>query len=150
MHYVLLIAYYPTAAIAWILGAANAVLYFTLGAGGVEVPAHLWLMLYVDAAALSVGLYFYNRRHNVSPHEKEGSSGAAGMLISALSAPIYVSAIVAVLRRREGGFVTTPKGDATNHDSLAAFGKHLQWGAIFGVPLALSFLLGQEHSPMRI
>ena len=35
-------------------------------------------MLYVDAAALQVGLYFFNRRHNVSPHENEGSAGVAG------------------------------------------------------------------------
>ena len=60
------------------LGAVNAILYFALGAGGVVVPAHLWLMLYVDAAALQLGLYFYNRRHNVSPHEKKGSAGVAG------------------------------------------------------------------------
>jgi len=78
LHYLLLTAYYPTAAVAWILGSVNAILYFTLGAGGVVVPAHIWLMLYVDAAALQVGLYFYNRRHNVSPHEKKGSAGVAG------------------------------------------------------------------------
>ena len=35
VHYVLLTCYYPTAAIAWILGAVNAILYFALGAGGV-------------------------------------------------------------------------------------------------------------------
>ena len=93
VHYLLLTAYYPTAAIAWILGAVNAILYFALGAGGVVVPAHLWLMLYVDAAALQVGLYFFNRRHNVSPHEKKGSAGVAGMLISALSAPIYAASL---------------------------------------------------------
>jgi cellulose synthase/poly-beta-1,6-N-acetylglucosamine synthase-like glycosyltransferase len=150
IHYALLMSYYPTAAIAWILGAVNAALYFTLGAGGLEVPAQLWLMLYVDAAALQVGLYFYNRTHNVSPHEPEGSSGIAGMLMSALSAPVYVSAIVAVLLRRKGGFVTTPKGDAATRDGLVTFRKHLWWAAIFGLPLALSFLLGQEHSPMRV
>jgi hypothetical protein len=114
------------------------------------VPAQLWLMLYVDAAALQVGLYFYNRTHNVSPHEPEGSSGVAGMLMSAISAPVYVSAMVAVLLRRKGGFVTTPKGDAATRDGLVTFRKHLRWAAIFGVPLALSFVLGQEHSPMRV
>jgi cellulose synthase/poly-beta-1,6-N-acetylglucosamine synthase-like glycosyltransferase len=149
-HYSLLVSYYPTAAIAWILGALNGLLYFTLGAGGVQVPAQLWLMLYVDAAALQVGLYLYNRTHNVSPHEPEGSSGLAGMLISALSAPVYVSALVAVLLRRKGGFVTTPKGDATTRDGVATFRKHLQWGAVFGLPLALSFAIGQGHSSMRV
>lgn len=150
MHYLLLTCYYPTAGIAWALGALNGILYFTLGAGGVVVPAHLWLMLYVDAAVLQVGLYFFNRRHNVSPHEDEGSTGLAGMLISALSAPIYVSSLVAVALRREGGFVTTPKGDSASADTLATFRRHIQWSAIFGIPLAASFALGNDHLAMRI
>lgn len=149
LHYTLLMAYYPTSAIAWILGATNGFLYFTLGAGGIVVPADLWLMLYADAAALQIALYAFNRRHNVSPHEKDGSAGIAGMLISALSAPIYVSSMVAVILRRDRGFVTTPKGDATNRDSIATFRMHLLWSAIFGVPVALSFVLGHGESAMR-
>ena len=35
-HYALLISYYPTVAVAWVLGALNGVLYFMLGAGGVR------------------------------------------------------------------------------------------------------------------
>jgi cellulose synthase/poly-beta-1,6-N-acetylglucosamine synthase-like glycosyltransferase len=149
LHYLLLTAYYPTAAIAWILGAVNAILYFTLGAGGVVVPAHIWLMLYVDAAALQVGLYFYNRRHNVSPHEKKGSAGVSGMLISALSAPIYAASLAAVLLGRTRGFVTTPKGAARTRDSLITFRKHLLWAVAFGAPLAASFVDGNGHVSMR-
>jgi cellulose synthase/poly-beta-1,6-N-acetylglucosamine synthase-like glycosyltransferase len=149
VHYLLLTCYYPTAAIAWILGAVNSILYFALGAGGVVVPAHLWLMLYVDAAALQVGLYFFNRRHNVSPHEKKGSAGVAGMVISALSAPIYAASLAAVALRRSRGFVTTPKGDASTRDTLITFRKHLLWALVFGVPLALSFTLGHHHFSMR-
>jgi cellulose synthase/poly-beta-1,6-N-acetylglucosamine synthase-like glycosyltransferase len=149
MHYLLLTCYYPTAAIAWILGAVNAILYFTMGAGGVVVEAHVWLMLYVDAAALQVGLYFFNRRHNVSPHEKKGSAGVAGMLISALSAPIYAASLAAVTMRRSSGFVTTPKGDARTRDTLITFRKHILWALVFGVPLLLSFVLGHQHASMR-
>jgi Glycosyl transferase family group 2 len=149
VHYLLLTAYYPTAAIAWILGAVNAILYFALGAGGVVVPAHLWLMLYVDAAALQIGLYFFNRRHNISPHEKKGSAGVAGMLISALSAPIYAASLAAVALRRSRGFVTTPKGDASTRDTLITFRKHVLWALVFGVPLLFSFVLGHHHFSMR-
>ena len=149
VHYVLLMAYYPTTAVAWMLGALNGILYFTLGAGGVVVPASLWLMLYVDAAALQVGLYFFNRRHNVSPHEDEGSAGLSGMLISALSAPVYTASLVAVALGRATGFVTTPKGDAQTRDSLVTFRKHLIWALIFGAPLALSLVLGHDHTSMR-
>jgi hypothetical protein len=106
-------------------------------------------MLYVDAAALQIGLYFFNRRHNVSPHEKKGSAGVAGMLISALSAPIYAASLAAVALRRSRGFVTTPKGDASTRDTLITFRKHVLWALVFGVPLALSFVLGHHHFSMR-
>jgi hypothetical protein len=149
VHYLLLTCYYPTAAIAWILGAVNAILYFALGAGGVIVPAHLWLMLYVDAAALQIGLYFFNRRHNISPHEKKGSAGVEGMLISALSAPIYAASLAAVALRRSNGFVTTPKGNAGTRDTAITFRKHMLWALVFGVPLLFSFLLGHHHFSMR-
>jgi cellulose synthase/poly-beta-1,6-N-acetylglucosamine synthase-like glycosyltransferase len=149
VHYFLLTAYYPTAAIAWVLGSINAILYFALGAGGVVVPAHIWLMLYVDAAALQIGLYFYNRRHNVSPHEKKGSAGVSGMLISALSAPIYAASLAAVMLGRSSGFVTTPKGEASTRDSWVTFRKHLLWALAFGVPLALSFVTANGHLSMR-
>src|SRR5215208_3244623 len=149
VHYVLLTCYYPTAAIAWILGSVNAILYFALGAGGVVVPAHLWLMLYVDAAALQIGLYFYNRRHNVSPHEQKGSAGVSGMLISALSAPIYAASLAAVALGRSRGFVTTPKGEASTRDSAVTFRKHVLWALVFGVPLLLSFVVGHHHFSMR-
>ncbi|MBA3262879.1 MAG: glycosyltransferase, partial [Thermoleophilaceae bacterium] len=149
VHYLLLTCYYPTAAIAWILGAVNSILYFALGAGGVVVPAQLWLMLYVDAAALQVGLYFFNRRHNVSPHERKGSAGVAGMLVSALSAPIYAASLAAVAARRSHGFVTTPKGDAGTRDTVITFRKHLLWALVFGVPVLFSFVLGHHHFSMR-
>ena len=105
-------------------------------------------MLYVDAAVLQVGLYVYNRRHNVSPHEAEGSSGLAGMIISALTAPIYVSSLVAAVLRRKGGFVTTPKGDAV---TSADRSRHVSQAPAMErrssvCRSALSFLLGQGSS----
>jgi cellulose synthase/poly-beta-1,6-N-acetylglucosamine synthase-like glycosyltransferase len=140
-HYALLMSYYPTTAIAWMLGALNGVLFMTLHAGGVTVPMHLWLMLYADAAALQVSLYFWNRRHNVSPHERKGSSGFAGMFISTLSAPIYVSSLVGTLLRRSSGFVVTAKGEAVRGDVLGTFAQHLRWAFVIAVPFGISPLL---------
>ena len=42
-------------------------------------------------------LYRFMRRHNVSPHEPAGSSGLSGMLVSALTAPIYARSLIKVL-----------------------------------------------------
>jgi cellulose synthase/poly-beta-1,6-N-acetylglucosamine synthase-like glycosyltransferase len=136
MQYALLLAYYPTTAIAWTLGVANGLIYLILGGSGLTVSPSLWLMLYFDGAALQIGLYFWNRRHNISPHEGQGSPGLAGMFISTLTVPIYAAAMVAALRRRRSAFVVTPKGDAASRDNLSTFRRHLQWSA----PILLAFL----------
>jgi len=101
-------------------------------------------MLYLDAAVLQVSLYFWNRRHNVSPHERQGSSGISGMFISMLSTPVYVSSLIATLTKRQGGFVVTSKGDTTQPDTLATFGKHLRWAAGISVPLGASLVLASD------
>ena len=134
-NYALLLSYYPTTAIAWMLGILSCTLYLTLGVTGVRVPGHLWLMLYADTAALQVGLYCWNRRHNVSPHEAAGSSGVAGMFISMLATPIYVSSLLSAITGRRTNFVVTSKGAAARLDTLGTFRRHVQWGLFMAVPL---------------
>ena len=150
LHYLLLTCYYPTVAIAWILGAFNGLAYFTLGAGGAVVTGQQWLMLYVNAVALQLGLYIYNRRHNVSPREIDGTPGALGMLVSAMSAPIYVSSLFGAALGRKVGFKVTPKGEAGRRDSLATFRSHVIWAAVFAIPLLLSYPLGHDRATMRL
>jgi cellulose synthase/poly-beta-1,6-N-acetylglucosamine synthase-like glycosyltransferase len=143
-HYVMLLAYYPSAAISWVLGALNLSAFLLLGVGGLAVTAELWLMLYVNSAVLHVGVYFWNRKHNVSPHEQEGSSGVAGMAMSAMSAPVYVQALSQALLRRQPGFVVTRKG-AVSGDHLGVFRRHLCWGVLLVGALVASFPLGHVH-----
>lgn len=131
LHYALLMSYYPLTALAWLLGAGNAVCYLVLGAKGVQVPQQVWLMLYVDAGLFQLGLYVWNRRHNTSPHEAAGSSGLTGMLMSTLSTPIYVSSYLGALLRRRAGFVVTPKGDSASPDRLLTFQQSLRWAAFY-------------------
>ncbi len=150
LHYFLLMSYYPSAALSWVLGMLNISLYLFTGIGGVEVAARLWLMLYVNAAVLQMAIYFWNRRHNVSPHEEEGSSGVMGMFVSVLSAPMYVSALVDAVRRRENSFVVTPKGDSMSPDSVGTFARNLQWGAWSFLALVASLVLGHDHPAMRV
>lgn len=148
LHYGLLMSYYPLTALAWLLGAANAACYLVLGAKGVQVPQQVWLMLYVDAALFQVGLYLFNRRHNVSPHEEAGSSGLSGMLVSTLCAPIYVASYVGALLRRKAGFVVTPKGDSASPDRLATFRHGLAWAAFYVVLLVVAPLAGHVDGAM--
>ncbi|MCZ9342485.1 glycosyl transferase, partial [Streptomyces sp. TRM76130] len=108
LSYTLMLVYYPMTAVNWFLGILSCLLFLCFGASGTEVAASVWLMLYSDAAALQVGLYLWNRRHNVSPHEPQGSGGLAGMAMSALSAPIYLKSFGEALLRRPSRFVVTP------------------------------------------
>jgi cellulose synthase/poly-beta-1,6-N-acetylglucosamine synthase-like glycosyltransferase len=149
LNYGLMVTYYPMSAVNWILGGLSCTLFLVLGASGVHIESSVWLMLYSDAAALQIGLYIWNRRHNVSPHEPEGSSGAAGMVMSALSAPLYTRSLAEALLRRRSGFVVTPKGDSASPDRLATFRIHLFWAAVFGSSLIASFFLGHTHVAMR-
>jgi nicotinamide riboside transporter PnuC len=148
LHYGLLMSYYPLTAVAWLLGAVNAVCYLVLGAKGVQVPQHVWLMLYVDAAMFQVGLYVWNRRHNTSPHEEAGSSGLTGMLMSTLSTPIYVSSYLSALLRRSTGFVVTPKGDSKSPDRLLTFQQSLRWAAFYVALLIAAPIGGHVHGAM--
>ncbi|QKV95832.1 glycosyltransferase [Streptomyces sp. NA02950] len=149
LNYTLMITYYPMTALNWVLSALSCALFLMLGASGVHIPAEIWMMLYSDAATLQIGLYIWNRRHNVSPHEPEGSGGLAGMLLSALSAPIYAKSLCDAVLRRTSRFVVTPKGDSSSPDRLSTFRIHLLWAGVFGSSLIGSFFFGHEHAAMR-
>jgi hypothetical protein len=127
-----------------VLGALNLAAFLLAGVGALDVTADLWLMLYVNSAVLHIGVYFWNRKHNVSPHEQEGSSGVAGMAMSAMSAPVYVRALKQALLRQEPGFVVTRKG-AVSGDHLGVFRRHLCWGLLLVGGLIASFPLGHVH-----
>ncbi|MFI6336752.1 glycosyltransferase family 2 protein [Streptomyces sp. NPDC050535] len=147
--YTMMLVYYPMTAVNWLLGILSCFLFLWFGASGTQVAASVWLMLYSDAAALQIGLYLWNRRHNVSPHEPEGSGGLAGMAMSALSAPIYLKSFGEALIRRPSRFVVTPKGGEANPDRLLTFRIHLTWAALLGVSLAASVVLDHTHVAMR-
>ncbi|RSO03911.1 glycosyl transferase [Streptomyces sp. WAC 06783] len=148
LNYALMIAYYPLTAVNWALGGLSCLLFLGLGASGLHIETQVWLMLYSDAAALQIGLYLWNRRHNVSPHEPQGSSGAAGMALSALAAPLYARSLTAALLRRKAGFVVTAKGETASPDTWRTFATHLGWASLFAGCLLAAPLLGHLHIAM--
>ncbi|MFJ2438941.1 glycosyltransferase family 2 protein [Streptomyces sp. NPDC087658] len=149
LSYTLMLVYYPMTAVNWFLGILSCVLFLWLGASGTQVSSSILLMLYSDAAALQIGLYLWNRRHNVSPHEPEGSGGLAGMAMSALSAPVYLKSLGSALLRTRGRFVVTPKGGEASPDRLMTFRLHLFWAAVLLASLIASVFLGHTHIAMR-
>ncbi|OON76981.1 glycosyltransferase family 2 protein [Streptomyces tsukubensis] len=150
-NYTMMIIFYPMSAMNWILAAISCALFLGLGASGVNIDPSIWLMLYGNASVLQIGLYIWNRRHNVSPHEPEGSGGVAGMVMSALSAPIYARSLMDAVLRRKSKFVVTPKGDSASPDTLmGTFRVHLFFIVVFGGSIAASFLYGHSHPAMLI
>ncbi|GAA0580965.1 cellulose synthase catalytic subunit [Streptomyces crystallinus] len=149
LSYSLMLVYYPMTAVNWLLGIVSCVLFLWFGASGTQVSASVWLMLYSDAAALQIGLYLWNRRHNVSPHEPQGSGGLAGMGMSALCAPIYLKSLLSAVLRTRGRFVVTPKGGAASPDRLWTFRIHLFWASVLIASLAASVHYGHTHAAMR-
>ncbi|MFE7707933.1 glycosyltransferase family 2 protein [Streptomyces sp. NPDC057486] len=148
-NYTMMIIFYPMSALNWILAALSCALFLGMGASGVQIDPVVWMMLYGNASALQIGLYIWNRRHNVSPHEPEGSGGLAGMMMSALSAPVYARSLMDAVLRRKSSFVVTPKGDSSSPDTLfGTFRIHLFFMLVFGGSIATSFVLGHSHPAM--
>ncbi|MER7398535.1 glycosyltransferase family 2 protein [Streptomyces sp. NPDC000151] len=149
LNYALMVTYYPIAAVNWMIGGLSCALFLCLGASGVQVESRMWMMLYSDAAALQIGLYMWNRRHNVSPHEPQGSSGMVGMAMSAMAAPLYARSLTGAVLRRKAGFIVTSKGGTANPDRLRSFATHLLWAGVFGATLIASVFLNHTHAAMR-
>ncbi|RPK74575.1 cellulose synthase catalytic subunit [Streptomyces sp. ADI95-17] len=149
LNYTLMIVFYPMSALNWILAALSCALFLGIGASGVQIDPVVWMMLYGNASALQIGLYTWNRRHNVSPHEPEGSGGLAGMMMSALCAPVYARSLLDAVLRRKSSFVVTPKGDSCSPDTLfGTFRIHLFFLLVFGGSIAASFVFGHGHPAM--
>lgn len=149
LNYTMMVIFYPMSALNWILAALSCALFLGMGASGVQIDPAVWMMLYGNASALQIGLYVWNRRHNVSPHEPEGSGGTAGMVMSALSAPIYARSLFDAALRRKSKFVVTPKGDSSSPDTLfGTFRVHLFFVLVFGGSVVASFFNGHDHPAM--
>ncbi|MFI2200711.1 glycosyltransferase family 2 protein [Streptomyces sp. NPDC020192] len=150
-NYTMMIIFYPMSALNWILASLSCALFLGLGASGVNIDPTVWLMLYGNASALQIGLYIWNRRHNVSPHEPEGSGGVAGMVMSALSAPVYARSLMDAVLRRKSRFVVTPKGESASPDTLfGTFRIHWFFILVFGGSLAAGFALGHSQPAMIV
>jgi cellulose synthase/poly-beta-1,6-N-acetylglucosamine synthase-like glycosyltransferase len=144
LHYFLMLTYYPSVAIGWIMGIFISACYLGFGVSSLRTNAGWWLTYYVDVAAMQFLLYRFMRRHNVSPHEPAGSSGLSGMLVSALTAPIYARSLIKVVLRRKLSFNVTAKGSSTSPDRLWTFRYSLMWAA---VPIVILTVAAIHHRP---
>jgi hypothetical protein len=144
LHYFLMLTYYPSIAIGWIMGIIISACCLGFGISSLRTNQGWWLTYYVDLAAMQFLLYRFMRRHNVSPHEPAGSSGLSGMVISALTAPIYARSLIKVVFRRKLSFNVTAKGSSASPDRLWTFRYSLMWAIVPVVILAVAVV---RHRP---
>ncbi|GAA3243185.1 cellulose synthase catalytic subunit [Pseudonocardia petroleophila] len=142
LHYLLLMTFYPSMALSWVLGSINAIMCLVVGATGLVVSPTIWLALYVDVLLAQLWIFVRNRRYNVSPVETEGSPGLVGIFMSLLSAPLFAASLVQTVLGRRTRFVVTPKGAAAGVDGLWTFRLHLCWAALMGGALCVAALRG--------
>jgi len=150
LHYFLMLTYYPMTALTWLLGMVSSMTYLVTGATAILAPWSMFLSLYMMTVVMQMSLYFWNRRFNVSPHEPEGSFGIPGMVISTLSAPIYLSALMGIALGKKPHFVVTIKGGSKNPDWFPAFRTHLQWAAVLVAGLAYGLIHRHNHPAMLV
>lgn len=151
LHYFLMLTFYPITALTWLLGVASTMVYLTTGATAILAPWAEFVSLYAMSLVMQLSLYFWNRRFNVSPHEPAGSYGVAGMLLTSLTAPIYLSALVGVALGKKAHFVVTSKGTgAQSFDVLRTFRTHLLWGGLIAGGLVYGYMQQHTHPAMLV
>jgi cellulose synthase/poly-beta-1,6-N-acetylglucosamine synthase-like glycosyltransferase len=150
LHYFLMLTYYPSVALGWIMGIVISACYLGFGISSLRSNASWWLTFYVDIAALQFLLYRFMRRHNVSPHEREGSSGLSGMLVSALTAPIYARSLLKVAFGRPLTFNVTAKGSSASPDRLWTFRYSLMWAVVPIAILAIALVHRRPYFLMMV
>lgn len=150
IHYILMLTYYPFASLTWLLAVISGIVYLVTGATAIIAPWGEFVSLYLMAVVLQLSLYFWNRQHNVSPHEPKGSFGIPGMFMSSLTAPIYLSALISTLIGKKSNFVVTTKGNSDNPDWFPAFKIHFFWGLLLITSLIYGINKGNSHPAMLL
>jgi hypothetical protein len=150
LHYALMLTYYPITALTWLFGVLSSTLYLFTGASAIVVAWNQFIGLYLMSSVLQMSVYFWNRRNNVSPFEPLGSYGVAGMVMSSLTAPVYLSALIATSIGKKVSFVVTKKGSSDNPDWFKAFKTHLEWAALLSAGLLFGFTHDHDNPAMMI
>ena len=150
LHYFLILTYYPITALTWLFAVVSSMIYLTTGSTAILAPWGQFISLYAMTLVMQLSLYFWNRQHNVSPHERQGSYGIPGMLISSLTAPVYLSALFGIMFGKKAHFVVTTKGSDDNPDWLPAFRTHIQWAAVLTIGLVVGVTHRHDHPAMLL
>lgn len=150
LHYALVLTFYPITALTWLFGVISSMTYLLTGATAILAPWNEFVTLYLMSLVMQLSLYFWNRRYNVSPFDASGTYGVPGMILTSLTAPIYLSAFAGIIFGKKPNFVVTKKGGHNATDRLKTFSIHLSWAALLTGGLIFGLLNGHTNAAMMI
>ena len=139
MGYIALQAYYPGLALTWLLSGALLVLALLTGASPLHQSAGWLLPIWLFANAGQYGVLLWLRRFYLASHERRALALNA-VVLTAVTGPVYVAAVVGALTRRPVRFVVTGKGRLARADGLSTFRYHLWWLTIIAAALVAGCL----------
>ena len=141
LAYLLLQSFYPSCAVAWVLGNLATACYLAFG---IPPPALQWWWAAVWACTFTTGLALLAglRHYNVAAHERR-ELGVRGMIASLVAGPVYCAAGLAAVLSRPLTYSVTPKGALASSDSLRTFASHVLWATLIGAALAVALTAGQ-------
>src|SRR5215475_10130712 len=141
--------YYPSVAVGLLLGNLATALYLLFGVAAIQLHTLTWLGLWAASLCSWMVLWFWLRRFNIAPHERE-EFGVPGMAFALFAGPVYAAAGTAALLRRPLSYSVTAKGKLRAGSSLATFRLHLAWAGVACALLAASVWLGNGYLPLRV
>ena len=149
MAFVMLQSFYPSVAISWVLSNVLTALYlFTAHDSG--KPVVVWMLLWSLSIASTLGLFLWLRRFNLVSHERD-EWGMAGISLMLLTIPVYVTAMVLTVLRKQTPYGVTAKGRLAKRSNLKTFRAHLAWIVIAGSLLTWSFVTpGSVYPTLRM
>jgi cellulose synthase (UDP-forming) len=134
--------FYPSLAVAWVLGTVITLLFsgliYQFPALG-PLFAVLWLYSFIS----SLGLFLWLRRFNLMDHEREDYC-LQGMALTMMCIPVYVSAAWQAFIHKPLTYAVTAKGNLTSPDSLRTFMPHIQWLTYNLALLDVFYLAGSQ------
>jgi cellulose synthase (UDP-forming) len=125
LTFIMLQFFYPSLAIAWVLGALVTLL-FGVTASQYEGLGSLFALLWTNSVIACLWLFFWLRRFNLVPFERK-MLGLEGIVLTLMCLPYYFSAAWEAVTRKPLTFAVTAKGNLTSPDNLQTFRPHFNW-----------------------
>ncbi len=144
LYYAFLQFFYPSVAIAWVMGFIVSAAYFLFAIQPLRVNGLLWLWLWGGSFCLQLSFFLWLNRYNLNAHERNHGSMDA-LLLTLLTAPVYAAAAFNALCGRSLRYAVTAKGILSSADSYRTFKSQYYWTAASVLLLSVGIIEKHDH-----